>query len=113
MRRGKTRTLVRMADAWLFVRTWGSVIGLAFDIAGALLVYAGVRVTLARAFQLEDIPVAKLYDDLGSPEMIKKHERLNAERAAERVRASRWAQYGLALFLVGFTLQAIGSWPKS
>ena len=102
-----------MVEAWYFVRTWGSVIGLAFNIAGALLVYAGVRVTIARAFQLEDIPVAKLFDDLGSPELVEKHERLNADRAAERMRASRWAQYGLTLFLIGFSLQAIGSWPRS
>ena len=102
-----------MAELWLFLRTWGSVIGLAFDIAGALLVYIGVRVTIARAFALEDIPVAKLFDDLGSPEMVEKHERLNDARAAERLRASRWARYGLVLFLVGFVLQAVGSWPKS
>ncbi len=94
------------------LRSWGSFVGLVFDIVGALLVYVGVRITIARATAIEQIHQVRLFDDLGDPELLKRNEAVAAERARERVRASAWAGIGLICFLIGFTLQAIGAWPK-
>ena len=99
-------------ELWLQLRTWGSVIGLAFDIVGAILVYYGIRINIDKADALEQVKVPVLMDDLGSPENIRENQLLSRGRAFERVRASRWAAAGLLCFLLGFVLQAIGSWPK-
>lgn len=99
-------------EIWLFFRTWGSVLGLSLDIVGAVLVYYGIRINIARADALEQVVVPVMMDDLGSRENIKQNQDLSHGRALERLRASRWAAAGLALFVLGFALQAISSWPK-
>ena len=99
-------------NPWTLLSTWGSVIGLGFDIAGAVLVYFGVRITIAKANALEEVELPKLLGDLGSPENLERNRHLSLGRALERVRASRWAAAGLVCFVLGFALQAIGSWPK-
>lgn len=101
-----------MHDAWLFFSRWGSVLGVTFDIIGAVLVYVGVRINFRQAAMLEDIKVGKTIDDIGAPEILMWNEQQAVARARERVRAARWARVGLVFFIVGFALQAIGSWPK-
>lgn len=99
-------------DIWLFLRTWGSVIGLAFDIGGAYLVYVGVRTSLAEALRLETPIVPMTLDDLGGDNIVQRANEASNLRAQERLRPMNWSLAGLALFIFGFLLQAIGSWPK-
>jgi hypothetical protein len=96
----------------LFLEKWASVVGLALDIIGALLVYRGVHITVAKASALEQLELAKLIDDISSDEIIARNERLVNDRANERLRARNWAGFGLVCFIVGFALQTIGNWPK-
>jgi hypothetical protein len=100
-------------ELFQFIRTWGAVVGLAFDITGAVLVYVGVRTPLRQALLLERNVIEETIDDVGAPELIEKNEAFNRKRAAERVRASRYAWVGLICFIVGFALQAVSAWPKS
>lgn len=93
-------------------RTWGVVVGLGFDIMGAILVYNGVRVSLVKADALEQIELPRLFDDVGSSENLERNRQLSLRRAAERFRASRWAAFGLGCFILGFLLQIIGGWPR-
>lgn len=102
-----------IADLFQFLRTWGSVIGLGFDIAGACLVYVGVRVSLSGARSLEAPVVPMTINDIGGPAMVEQAKLASENRARERLRAARWSLAGLSLLLIGFGLQAIGSWPKS
>jgi hypothetical protein len=95
---------------WL--QTWGSFFGILLDILGAFLVYYGVHINITRATTIEQIHQAKLIDDLGDPELLRRNEVVAAERARERVRASNWALVGFVFFLIGFALQAFGAWPK-
>lgn len=99
-------------EFWLFLRTWGSVIGLAFDIIGACLVYIGVRTSLAEALRLEAPVVPMTINDIGGANIVQKAREASNLRAQERLRAKHWALVGLVFFLLGFLLQAIGSWPK-
>jgi hypothetical protein len=99
-------------EYWSCLRTWGSVIGLGFDVVGAVLVYYGIRISIAKANALEEVAIPVLMDDLGSPENIEENRQLSQDRAMERIRASRWAAAGLACFILGFLLQAVGSWPR-
>jgi hypothetical protein len=99
-------------DVLQFFRSWGGVIGLAFDIAGAIMVYIGVRIPFRHALLLERNVVEKTVDDIGDPKLIAKNESFNRDRARERVRASWWAAWGLACFVLGFALQAFSVWPK-
>lgn len=100
-------------EALSFFRTWGAVVGLGFDFVGAILVYVGVRMSLIDALALEKPVVEMTINDLGSPETVAAAHAASEGRARERVRAGRWAFAGLLLFLLGFLLQAIGSWPKA
>jgi len=61
-------------------------------------------------YALERQVVQKSIDDIGSPELAEKNAKFNAERARERIRASRFAWYGLVCFVIGFLLQAFGHW---
>ncbi len=99
-------------ELWSFLRTWGSVLGLGLDIVGAGLVYFGVSVTIAKANALEEVEMPRLLGDLGSPENLERNKQLSLSRAAERIRAGRWAAAGLWCFVFGFALQAVGSWPR-
>jgi hypothetical protein len=101
-----------LTEVWLFLRTWGSVIGLAFDIAGACLVYVGVRTSLAEALRLETPIVPMTIDDIGGNRIVQRATDARNLRAQERLRAKRWSLAGLIFFVLGFLLQAIGSWPK-
>ncbi len=98
--------------AFDMMRQWSGFVGLIFDIVGALLVYVGVRISIARATLIEQIHQVRLFDDMGDPDLLRKNEAVAAERARERVRASRWAGVGLICFLIGFSLQAVSAWPK-
>lgn len=100
-------------DVFQFFRTWSGVIGLGFDIAGAALVYLGVRAPLRQALLLERQIVEETIDDIGAPDLLAKNEAFNRDRALERVRAARFAWLGLVCFIVGFALQAISAWPKA
>lgn len=97
---------------WSLARTWGTVVGLGLDVVGAILVFNGVRVSLARANALEHIELPRLFDDVGSPENLERNKQLSIRRAAERCRASRWAALGLGCFILGFLLQIISGWPR-
>lgn len=101
-----------LTESWQFLRTWGSVIGLAFDIGGACLVYVGVRTSLAEALRLEAPLVAMSIFDIGGQDMVERANAASHLKAQERLRAKRWSLAGLVFFLLGFVLQAIGSWPK-
>ena len=101
-----------LTESWLFLRTWGSVIGLAFDIGGACLVYVGVRTSLAEALRLEAPVVPMVVGDIGGEGLVKRASEATILRAQERLRAKRWSLAGLVFFVLGFLLQAIGSWPK-
>lgn len=91
---------------------WGSVLGIAFDIVGAVLVFIGVRISFRQAAMLEQIKQVQTFDDMGAPDVLMWNSGQAQARARERVRASRWAGAGLAFFIVGFMLQGIGGWPK-
>ena len=95
-----------------FMRQWGMVVGPALDLVGAVLVFQGVRIGLRRAVEIEAVAVPRLFDDIGSPENIRKNEMLSAARAAERVKASRWAFAGLLFFIAGFSVQLTAGWPR-
>jgi hypothetical protein len=99
-------------EIFLFLRTWGSVLGLVFDIVGACLVYVGVRTSLAEALRLEAPVVPMTIDDIGGEGIVQRANEASNLRAQERLRAKRWSLVGLIFFLLGFLLQAIGSWPK-
>jgi hypothetical protein len=101
-----------LTEIWFFLRTWGSVIGLAFDIVGACLVYVGIRTSLAEALRLEAQVVPMTIGDIGGESMVQRANENSTRRAEERLRAKRWSFVGLVFFLLGFFLQAIGSWPK-
>ena len=93
------------------LQKWASVLGLVLDILGAVLVYLGVRITIDKANALEQVAVASMIDDV-SMRLVEQNEELSRARARERVRARNWAAAGLACFITGFILQAIGNWPK-
>jgi hypothetical protein len=95
------------------LKRWGSVIGIGFDILAACLVWYGVRINIAKANALEEVALLHTFDDLGSPNNLARNEELSSARAAERVRASRWATIGLALFILGFLFQLLGDWPRN
>jgi len=91
---------------------WGSVIGLGFDLLGAILVFCGVWTNIKAALQLEQTAPLKMFDDLGSPENLAADRFQTEARARERVRTSRWALWGLASLGFGFALQAFSAWPR-
>jgi hypothetical protein len=102
-----------MAEAALaFMVKWGSVLGVAFDIVGAVVVYVGVRISFRQAAMLEQIKQVETIDDMGAPDVLMWNSGQAQARARDRVRASRWAGAGLAFFIFGFLLQGIGGWPK-
>ncbi|MCK9284898.1 MAG: hypothetical protein M0P39_11505 [Rhodocyclaceae bacterium] len=101
-----------ITEVWQFLRIWGPVIGLALDIGGACLVYVGVRTSLAEALRLETPVVPMTLDDLGGDSIVQRANDASNMRAQERLRAKNWSLAGLAFFIFGFLLQAIGSWPK-
>jgi hypothetical protein len=101
------------AEVFQYAQAWGAVVGLGFDIVGAILVYLGVRTPLRQAFLLERHVVGETIDDIGAPELLAKNEAFQRDRARERRRASQSAWWGLVFFVLGFALQAISAWPKT
>jgi hypothetical protein len=51
-------------------------------------------------------------DDIGGATIVQRATESSNKRAQERLRAKRWSLAGLFFFVLGFLLQAIGSWPK-
>ena len=96
---------------WPFLRLWGGALGLIMDVSGAMLVYLGVKISHDSAWSLEWYEVHKIPGVTNSA-LLERQRRVE-QRAAERVRASQWGIRGLILFIGGFVLQLIGSWPKS
>ncbi len=94
------------------VQTWGGVIGPAFDIVGAILIYCGVRIGIHRARVLEETPVIKTFNDLGSKKNIEDNQALSEGRAVERVKAGNFATIGLFCLVIGFVLQILANWPN-
>jgi len=80
---------------------WFNVIGLVADISGAVLITLGVLATKRPTLAVGVVTFAS-----GGPD----YENLPAVR--DRLRQSRLAAWGLALLILGFTLQLIGSWPR-
>jgi hypothetical protein len=101
------------AEVFQYAQTWGAVVGLGFDIVGAILVYLGVRTPLRQAFLLERQVVGETIGDIGAPEVLAKNEAFQRDRARERRRASQSAWWGLVFFVLGFALQALSAWPKT
>ena len=79
--------MIWLSEIWSFLRTWGSVIGLIFDIVGACFVYVGVRTSLAEALRLEAPIVPMTINDIGGESMVQRANEASARRAEERLRA--------------------------
>lgn len=95
-----------------FLSRWASFTGLMFDIAGAFIVCYGVHITLIKAESLESVVIPMTLGDIGGEGIIEKAELAKRLRVKERISARNYSWLGLACFVVGFLLQAIGSWPK-
>jgi hypothetical protein len=113
IRRMETDRIMTTAEVFQHAQAWSGVVGLAFDIVGAILVYLGVRTPLRQAFLLERQVVGKTIDEIGAPEVVAKNEAFQRDRARERTRASQSAWWGLVFFVLGFALQAVSAWPKT
>lgn len=83
-----------MADVYNFF-------GLCVNIIGALLILSGVYVTKAQAV---NVGVTRLASG-------KADENLRLPSVVDRLRESKRAVWGTICLLVGFVLQAIGTWP--
>lgn len=99
-------------DVLSLLRAWGGVVGLCFDILGAILVFLGVNITRQQAVSLERHALEQTIDDIGAPGLLEKNEAFSRSRALERLRGARWAMAGLCCFIVGFVLQAFSAWPS-
>lgn len=95
-----------------FLSRWASVLGLSLDIAGAFLVYLGVRVSFKQAESLETIPTYMTIGDIGKEHIIEKASITKKARIEERLRAKKYSKLGLVFFVAGFLLQVLGSWPQ-
>ena len=81
---------------------WFGVAGLVLDLAGAIILAAGLIVSRRGAV---DLSVARWAagnddDDSGQPQV------------KDRLRQSRNALVGIGFIALGFFLQVIGSWPR-
>ncbi len=81
---------------------WFSVVGLAFDIAGATVLARGLFLSKAEAIKLGTSYYAGETDA----------ENVELPPVQDRLKQSRNAKWGLALLIVGFGLQIVGSWPR-
>ena len=79
----------------LFLCRWGTPIGLALDILGALCIAVGVITTKAGAKE----STAPKWDG-------------GESQFADRWKQSKWALAGVLLLVVGFGLQLFASWPR-
>jgi hypothetical protein len=75
---------------------WLNVLGLAFDLAGAVVIAVGV---VASGDQIKRV-TSTAYGGA------------NLATIADRRKQSRYAIAGLGLLCLGFVLQLIGSWPR-
>ena len=81
---------------------WFSVAGLSLDLIGAVLLLSSAIVSRNTALELG---VMRLGSEI--PE-----ENIALSAVKERLLHSRLAKYGLVFLVVGFFLQAVGSWPR-
>ena len=84
-------------------RHWLVVIGLGFDVVGALVLASGLVVSKKRAMELGR---AWLH--------VKNRPEANLQHppVQDRLRQSRGALAGIGLLIVGFLLQIAGAWPS-
>jgi len=80
---------------------WMTVIGLGFDIAGAISLSYSLIISENKAI---DLGLSYLSSD-------KREEQLRDPRVIDRLNQSRNAKLGLALLVIGFALQIIGNLP--
>ena len=78
-----------------------TVIGLGFDIAGAISLSYSLIISENKAI---DLGLSYLSSD-------KREEQLRDPRVIDRLNQSRNAKLGLALLVIGFALQIIGNLP--
>jgi hypothetical protein len=81
---------------------WLTTAGLFLDIVGATVLSAGLIISKAEALKLGVPPLASEDES----------ENLQLPQVRDRLVQSRNAKWGLALLVLGFLLQLIGSWPR-
>jgi hypothetical protein len=81
---------------------WVNVAGLAFDIAGAIVLSYGLFISEDEALNLGLGPGL-----LGDT----REENLRFPTVQDRLRQSRNAKRGVALLVAGFALQLVAAWP--
>ena len=80
---------------------WFTVIGLIFDIAGAVFLSYGLIISRKKAIELGKSRFSGNDD-----------KNLELPQVKDRLKQSRNAIIGLALLIFGFLLQIVGSWPQ-
>lgn len=81
---------------------WFSVVGLLFDIAGAIALACGLIISRSDAIELGVSRYSGSTDE----------ENLELTQVQDRLKQSRNAKIGLVLLILGFSLQLVGSWPR-
>jgi hypothetical protein len=81
---------------------WFTIIGLFFDIIGALIIVHGLIISKNKAFLLGSSYIR------GKPD----ESSFKSPPTADRIKQSKNAILGGLLLIVGFVLQIIGNWPK-
>lgn len=85
------------------LKQWFVVIGLGFDIVGAITLGFDLLVSPKQAIDLGVTRLAGMSDE----------ENLRLPTVFDRLRQAKHAKIGLCLLVLGFLLQLIGSWPVS
>lgn len=81
---------------------WLIIVGLVFDLIGALFLAWGLILTKKQAIELGVSRICGNTDE----------ENLRLPTVVDRLRQSRNAVTGIIFLSIGFLLQIIGSWPK-
>jgi len=82
---------------------WINVIGLAFDILGAIFLSSGLIISKKDAIELG---ASRINGDTDE-------QNLDLPQVKDRLTQSRNSLIGLILLLLGFTLQIISNWPQN
>ena len=81
---------------------WLNVIGLAFDLSGAVFLARGLIISNKKAIGLG---LSRWAADDDS-------KNINLPAVQDRIKQSKNVKIGLFLLVFGFLLQIIGNWPK-